>query len=557
MKRFLTTDSLEKVFPDKGPKRQLKSYNMLKNEMFHFQACFYSKTLVWDCRIELESEISEFLSVRYVEPMPSHLYNRGGDRYVLKRKNGSSLYPELLRPVRHLGDFARPKLWTTWWITVNGQQNALPTGKHQIRINVYGKDKQGGEGKDIKIDSCIFELEVIDAALPKSDLRYTRWVHFDCISHQHSKEIFSEEYYSVLNNYIKSAVSHGMTMLYTPLFTPALDTRIGGERKTAQLVDITVNEKGDYLFSFDRLKRYMDNAKNLGIQYYELSHIATQWGAYACPKIIAKTPDGERKIFGWETSSVSKEYIDFLNLFLEKLKIFLDENEYSEYCYFHISDEPRPEHMERFKTLHSVVIKHFPNVKIMDALSHVEFFDSGVINEPICSTSCVKCFKGKRLKSVYYCCGMGVQHLSNTYFNLPSLRNRILGLQLYKNQMEGFLHWGFNFYNSALSDRQLNPYFETDGGGTFESGDSFVVYPYKDGVLESLRHEVFYDGLQDRCAIQLLERLTDKSFVEKFLKELKIKGFTKYSRNEKKFLKFRKKLNEKIREKVQTEVCYE
>ena len=61
---------------------------------------------------------------------------------------------------------------------------------------------------------------------------------------------------------------------------------------------------------------------------------------------------------------------------------------------------------------------------------------------------------------------------------------------------------------------------------------------------------MFYDGLQDRNAMQLLEGLTDKSFVENFLKELKIKGFKKYSRNEKKFLKFRKKLNEKIREKV-------
>lgn len=550
MKRFFTTDSLEKVFPDKGPKRQLKSYNMLKNERFHFQACFYSKTLLWDCRIEVESEISEFLSVRYVEPMPSHLYNRGGDKYVLRRKNGSTLYPELLRPTRELGDFARPKLWTTWWISVNGQEKDIPIGKHQIRIHLFGKDKQGGEGKDIKIDSCIFELEVIDASLPASDLRYTRWIHFDCISHQHGKEIFSDEYYHVLNNYIKSAVAHGMTMLYTPLFTPALDTRMGGERKTAQLVDISVDEKGAYSFSFERLKRYMDNARALGIKYFELSHIATQWGAYACPKIIAKTPAGEKKIFGWETSSVSAEYTRFLNSFLPRLALFLDENGYSERCYFHISDEPRPEHMERFKALHSIITKYFPNAKIVDALSHVEFFDNGVINEPVCSTSCVKSFKGKRLKSVYYCCGMGVSHLSNTYFNLPSLRNRILGLQLYKNQMEGFLHWGFNFYNSALSDRPLNPYFETDGGGTFESGDCFVVYPYKDGVLESLRHEVFYDGLQDRSAAKLLENLTSKKDVEHLLRRLRIKGFTKYSQSDKKFLQFRKFVNKEIKIRI-------
>ncbi len=47
-------------------------------------------------------------------------------------------------------------------------------------------------------------------------------------------------------------VDNGINMILTPLFTPPLDTKVGGERPTVQLVD--VNMDGDkYTFNFDNL----------------------------------------------------------------------------------------------------------------------------------------------------------------------------------------------------------------------------------------------------------------------------------------------------------------
>lgn len=86
-----------------------------------------------------------------------------------------------------------------------------------------------------------------------------------------------------------------------------------------------------------------------------------------------------------------------------------------------------------------------------------------------------------------------IDYLANQFLNMPSARNRILGCQLWLNEAKGFLHWGFNFYNDGLSHRSIDPFRETDAGGHFPAGDSFVVYPGEDGALDSLRLEVFYD----------------------------------------------------------------
>ena len=91
-------------------------------------------------------------------------------------------------------------------------------------------------------------------------------------------------------------------------------------------------------------------------------------------------------------------------------------------------------------------------------------------------------------------------------FAQPSVRNRVLGVLLYKYDAKGFLHWGHNFWYSQYSKHPIDPFKVTDAGGNFPAGDSFVVYPGKGGKpLNSLRHIVFADAFQDLRALRLLE----------------------------------------------------
>ena len=84
----------------------------------------------------------------------------------------------------------------------------------------------------------------------------------------------------------------------------------------------------------------------------------------------------------------------------------------------------------------------------------------------------------------------------------------MLGAMLFKYNIEGFLQWGFNFYNSHLSLETVDPYATSTAGGWVPGGDPYVVYPGKDGnALPSLRLEVFREALQD---LRALEALTEK-----------------------------------------------
>lgn len=99
---------------------------------------------------------------------------------------------------------------------------------------------------------------------------------------------------------------------------------------------------------------------------------------------------------------------------------------------------------------------------------------------------------------------------------MPSRRNRILAVQLYKYDIVGFLQWGFNFWYSQYSIKPINPYAVTGAGCVFSSGDAYLVYPGQDGnPVPSIRLKVFREALYDLRTMKLLERLTSKEFIMK------------------------------------------
>ena len=90
----------------------------------------------------------------------------------------------------------------------------------------------------------------------------------------------------------------------------------------------------------------------------------------------------------------------------------------------------------------------------------------------------------------------------------------------------------------------------SDAGGGFPAGDSFLVYPGKNGALDSLRLEVFYDGLQDRMALKLLEKYLSREKVLKILHQEGVNGWTEYPKSAAWHLQFRESINEKIKELI-------
>ena len=161
---------------------------------------------------------------------------------------------------------------------------------------------------DIILDEKFLEIEVIDCMLDFNNFIYTNWFHTDCLMSYYNIDVFSSEYWRITENFLKTANEYGMNCVLTPIFTPPLDTEIGKERPTVQLIDVYINN-GKYSFSFDNLTKWIEMSKHCGIEYFELAHFFTQWGAKHAPKIMA-TVDGEyKRIFGWDTKASSKFFI--------------------------------------------------------------------------------------------------------------------------------------------------------------------------------------------------------------------------------------------------------
>ena len=130
---------------------------------------------------------------------------------------------------------------------------------------------------------------------------------------------------------------------------------------------------------------------------------------------------------------------------------------------------------------------------------------------------------------------------------------RILGCLLYKYDIIGFLHWGFNHYFSILSKELINPYEKNDYNN-FPTGDSFIVYPYKEGVAFSLRAQLFFDALQDLRALSLLGKLIGKENTVKIIEDtagMEIE-FDKFPHNEAFILNLRENINKKINFAIKT-----
>ncbi len=509
--------SLDRVFPDSKAEdfKEFKSISALRGERISFQ--LYTK-LVKEATddgflqkkqtsIKLSGSLAEQAHIRAVKfiPVEIPIIPECCDEHYERTTPG--LYPDPLTELTYGGKFlVCASVPRALWIDVEIPENA-EAGKDVLTVELYDD-----AGALAAIESL--EIEVIGASLPEQELLFTQWFHCDSLANYYRVPVWSEEHWRIVENFARVAVKNGINLLLTPVFTPPLDTAVGGERLTTQLVDVTVTD-GKYSFGFDKLDRWVDMCDRVGVKKFEISHLFTQWGAGHAPKIMA-TVDGEyKKIFGWETDALADEYICFIRQFLTEFLAHMKKNGNDKRCMFHISDEPTLEHLEAYSKAKGAIGDILEGYPIMDALSNYDFWEKGLLDLPIPCNDHIGPFIEHNVPNLwtYYCCGQCV-NVSNRLLSMPSCRNRSIGMQMYKYDIVGFLHWGYNFYNNQYSVDELNPYTDLSGEYWVPAGDTFSVYPGLHGeALESLRIAVFYEALQDMRAMKLCESLYSKDEV--------------------------------------------
>jgi len=500
------TSSLEKIFPDTKPTDlpALSRISALRGERISVQLAYayepYDAELGYPRRspLAIGGSLAPYTTVRQIfcVPVNKTVHARGTDDNYLRCEIG--LYPDVLRPLYYGGQVTLTHDQTmSLWVEIDLPENA-PVGEGTLTLSFafegFGRCEE------------VLTVDVIDAVLPREGIDATQWFHADCLANYYGVEVWSDRHFEIVENFARTAVRGGLNTLLTPIFTPPLDTAVGGERRTTQLLGIT-KSGNEYTFDFTLLDRWIDMCDRVGIKNLEIVHLFTQWGAAHAPKIMATEDGVYKKIFGWETDATGEEYATFLRALLPALLDHLHARGDDKRCFFHVSDEPGEAHVEQYRAARAIVEPYLKDYVIMDALSRFTYYEQGIVQHPIPANNHIEPFLEAKVPDLwtYYCVSQPLE-VSNRYDSMPAWRNRSMGMQMYANNVVGFLQWGYNFYNNQYSGDPINPFYEQSADHAFPGGDAFSVYPAMDGTaLESPRFLVFFEGLQDIRAMRLLE----------------------------------------------------
>lgn len=553
--KFIQLSSLEKVFLDEKPKaKEFDKISVMKNERFSYQIAYIYSGKVsrdackFDFKVSVESELKDYVNIRFVGNVPVELsfYNHANDDAYLRKRPG--LYPDSLLELKSDMIEVIPTLWHSLWITVD-TKGKVPAGNYDLNV-VF-------EGEGIKVVKTL-KVKVIDAELPKQETVLANWFHTDCLASLYNVKMYSKKHWEIIENFMKCAIENGVNSIYTPIFSIPLDTNPGAKRPACQLIDITV-EDGKYIFEFEKLRKWISIFKKYGGDYLAMSHLFSQWGAKFAPRIVAKVNGRKKEIFGWHVSATSPEYREFLEQCIPALINVLKEEGVADKVYFHLSDEPHMETLDTYMASKKVAEDLIKDYKIVEACSVPEIHQSGAVEYPVVHLPNVDAYleKGITPFGTYFCCSSDFEYFCNRFIDMPSYRNRIIGIQMFKYNISVLLHFGFNYYfkRAALGGTAevVNPFFATDAGNAIQGGNGFVVYPGADGKpVDSLRLDVTFNALQDIRAMKLLESYIGHDAVVKLIEDyagMEIK-LNKYPMNAEFILGLREKINEKIEEVI-------
>ena len=493
--------------------------SVLRGERISFQVLCELVTNEWGNNFSqlytpaLSGALSRYATVRQVRHVPASNNGRATPDADYMT-SAPCLMPDVLMPLSYRGAVVIPPYnLVSLWVDLEIPEDTAAIGESEITVTLTScpMDPEK-ENPSPLVVSCSLTVDVIDAVLPAQKLLFAQWFHADCLADYYHVERWSDAHFEIIERFARTGKKNGFRMLFTPLISPPLDNVY--DTRDLQLARVTKTEDG-YVFGWDTLDRFIGVVDRVGIEFLEIGHLFTQGGAARATKVMGYVGGEYVRLFSKETPCDDPEYTKFLRAMLTSFLDHMRARGDDKRCYFHISDEPNGEQLECYMRAKATVADLLDGYPIMDALSHYEYYESGAVEKPIVLLDHLHEFIEHDVKGLwtYNCCAPD-RFYSNRFLAMTLSRNRSISLLLYKFNIEGFLHWGYNFYNNSGSADCINPFLDTSSGDMFPSGDPFSVYPGDGGEpLESMRLLSFHEALQDLSAYALCEELYSRDEV--------------------------------------------
>lgn len=483
---FAVSD-LEKVFEDghrlPAPKPAVDVFG-LRDEFLSGQIVIRTQADVAELSVAVEPPVHETGSRL---PPGSVSWNFVGS--VPVPENTPDTSPQrLLRPAParfpdYLREQSRTSLaagtWQAVWLTIHVPADAVP-GVYSGRVVLSA----GSSSAAVQL-----RVEVLPLTLPKArHLMVTNWFRTRGFDTFHATGAdYSDRFFEILAAYAAEMASHRQNVFSIPYDS----------------IRITQDAGGTLAFDFEWFDRWAKVFWDTG--HMDLMELGFT-GSFGRDDSGNRTRDAHFRSFRARREPGGEPFAldgaDCLPQLLPALQEHLRTRGWLAKSVIHVIDEPKIQHMPAWRAQSAFVRSHAPEIRRIDAIETTDFHGDLEVWVPKLNHLHTWFDDYKRAQELgnelwYYTCMHPTGGYPNRFIDFPLIDTRILHWLNYRFGITGYLHHGLNKWTA-------NP-FELMNEARFGAGDSWIVYPARDGLMGSIRWEQMRAGIQDYEYFRLLE----------------------------------------------------
>ena len=528
--------SLEKPFADMSLSdfAEYPSATALLGENFSFQM-LYTYELDEDNRaflphyLKLSGSLAPYITVRHLKSVAATkpMGIKTDDNYL---RTTPGAYPDILFPNNNANyEFcASINSLNSIFFDIDLPCDKGFAGKQDLKIEVFRKSN--GEKKSEEI----FTLDVIGCKLPEEKTLHTQWIYAELFAPYYGIPAWGDRHWEIIENALRAARRSGVNMLWTPAFS------------------LVVSEKTNdgWKFDYTNLDKWVALGKKHGFSRFEIQHLFSS-GDAAWGSPFEYIENGEEKTMRGKRST-DPFFVDFVRSFLKAFIEHFRGLEDVKKLVLHLADEPALKNIDKFRAARDTVIDIIGEFDIIDAIFDLEYWSEGLVSAPVPITDHIQPFIENNVPNLwtYYCTGPQANGYSNRFIAQSGACTRSIGMQLYKYNIVGFLHWALCYLGGGDTDGIIDPYLDQNGNNWVPAGDTGYIYPRANGEFyESIRGIYLRDAFQDIRAMQLLENYTSHEAVVALIEEelgVELK-FNTCAKSSDTMLKIRNRINEELR----------
>lgn len=373
------------------------------------------------------------------------------------------------------------------WITVP-IPTRTPPGTYRGTLQLAGTS----DGQTVRLEQPI-ELEVYPAVVGASRLWVTDWfaMHWPHLEIQPQPE--SDEYYALLRRYARNLADHRHNV--------ALISPLG-------LARFAVGPDGKLAVDFGRFDRWVQIFKEEGvIGRIEGGHIGGRKAGWDSEFVVTIHQVKDGKAVSDQVDPASPEADAFYARFLPALVTHLESRGWLDSYLQHLADEPIPGNISSYRAMAALARKYAPRLRIIEAC-HTKDLVGAIdvwvpqLNYLHADLAHYQARQRAGDEVWFYTCVFPQGEYANRFIEQPLLKTRLLHWINFRYGVTGYLHWGYNHWTA---DSPFTHTTRAHGGPPYlPAGDPWIVYPGRDGPLDSIRFEAMRDGIADYELLSLL-----------------------------------------------------